>query len=273
VSAAVGVIGTLAFTDGGDIVLMNADETGRKRITTGPDLDIHPSWSPDGTKIAFSRFILKEGADFASLTYDYIAHLFVMNADGTGLKQLTHGSVGDIRPAWSPDGTKIAFNRRPGILWLVGADGTHPVALTTVNGGADHPNWSPNGSEILFRGAFGLFLIDADGGKPRNVKPVYVAGDGLAWHPDGVRILYGSDQLGLGVYETDRSGSSTIRLVLAPSSLKAVELSWSPDGSRIAFSGSWDHLGDVFVVNSDGSGLAQITHDGKAGDPAWQPSR
>ena len=63
----------------GDIYVVNADGTGRTRLTRGPAEEFSPAWSPDGTKIAFSRFV---GTRF---------QIFVMNADGTDAKQLTFG--------------------------------------------------------------------------------------------------------------------------------------------------------------------------------------
>ena len=80
---------------------MNADGTGTVALTANDDDDAFPSWSPDGSRIAFTSDRDRQGDD----------EIFAMNADGTGVVQLTttNGSIDDWWPAWSPDGSRIAF--------------------------------------------------------------------------------------------------------------------------------------------------------------------
>ena len=86
---------------GSEIYAVNADGSGKVNLTNDPADDFTPSWSPDGTKIAFARWDGGSGAE-----------VYVMNADGTGQTNLTNNPADDSEPAWSPDGTKIAFTRR-----------------------------------------------------------------------------------------------------------------------------------------------------------------
>src|SRR5437879_9571458 len=117
------------------VYVMNAtDGSGLVRLTSGRS----PAWSPDGSKIAFTR------SD----------DVYVMNADGRGIVQLTNTPGSDNQPAWSPDGSKIAFTSvRDGnheIYVMNAVDGSGVVRLTTDPSYDDHPAWSPDGSKIAF---------------------------------------------------------------------------------------------------------------------------
>jgi Tol biopolymer transport system component len=107
-----------------EIYVMNPDGTGRHQLTFNQYEERAPSWSPDGTQIAFCARI--GGNDF---------EICVMNADGRGFQQLTSNTVPDLTPSWSPDGTQIAFQQgpvgRPQIFIMnseLDPDGTLPKA-------------------------------------------------------------------------------------------------------------------------------------------------
>ena len=111
---------------------MNADGSGQTQLTFTESLtNAHPTWSPDGSMIAFSRSNLGMG----------VGGIWIMNADGSGSMQLTTGVVDDF-PAWSPDGAKIAF-RATGIgIAVMNADGTGVTPLTSTPSDAA-PDWQP----------------------------------------------------------------------------------------------------------------------------------
>jgi TolB protein len=110
-----------------EIYVRNADGSGMPtRITYNTEEERAPAWSPDGTKLVY--MCRHGGTDF---------ELCVINADGTGLMQLTDNSVPDLTPSWSPDGTQIVFhsNQNPNIeLFRINADGTDRVQLTDTPG-------------------------------------------------------------------------------------------------------------------------------------------
>jgi Tol biopolymer transport system component len=114
---------------------MNADDGANlTRLTFSPFTDWFPSWSPDGTKIAFMS------------SRDENFEIYVMNADGTNPVNLTNHPGSDEHPSWSPDGTKIAFDSRRGNngeIYVMNADGTHPVRLTSNRVSDSSPSWSP----------------------------------------------------------------------------------------------------------------------------------
>jgi Tol biopolymer transport system component len=133
-----------------EIYTINPDGTGLVRLTNNPADDRDPAWSPDGTKIVFA-------SNRSPYTRGFVGHmhLWVMNADGTGLTQLTTGTDNESQPAWSPDGTKIAYHYSNGIA-AVFTDGTkdNSINLTASDNGKTwyrgEPTWSPDGQSLAF---------------------------------------------------------------------------------------------------------------------------
>ena len=133
----------IAYT-GADLglAIMNADGTNpvSLQVDMPSTFFYDPDWSPDGTGIAFSAVFFE-----STITSKEFIGVFSINPDGSNLVQLTGEAARDIRPTWSPDGTKIAFQSdRDGQwdIWIMEADGTNPVNLTKGQGGG-HPAWSP----------------------------------------------------------------------------------------------------------------------------------
>jgi TolB protein len=153
------------------IYVVNVD--GSDLVATNPVTDSlmlphwYPAWSPDGTKIAFA-------SERAYSWYRAPGHnddIYVMNPDGSGVVRLTDSPVEETWPAWSPDGRRIAFERRSDDrvnIYVMNADGTGIVPLTTGSGHTDfQPSWSPDGTRIVFTsdrgGNFDIYVINVDG--------------------------------------------------------------------------------------------------------------
>ena len=189
-----------------EIYSMNANGSGLMRLTNRPGPDIHPTWSPDGSKIAFSR--LQSAGNF---------EIFVMDADGTDQTNLTDGPFRDISPAWSPDGNKIVFRRDEGIA-VMNADGTAVTLLTSGPFQDAAPAWSPDGTKIAFvsdrDGNFEIYVMNADGtGQTRLTDhPRYDLSP--AWSPDGSKIVFasGRDNLGGDIHVMDADGTDVVNL-------------------------------------------------------------
>ena len=236
----------LAFVLGGgtgsaEIAVVNEDGTGQLRLTNNVTDDIQPTWSPDGSQIAFSG------------TRGGGSNIFRMNADGSGQVPITNTTqMSNLDPAWSPDGQKIAFvSSRGGTgrseIWVMGADGSNPQRLT-VN------------KELS---------TDSSG-------PIYSNDREPAWSPDGSRIAFSSDRDGglanYEIYVVNADGSNPLRLT--NSAQDDSNPTWSPDGSRIAFSSKRDFgHPEIYVMNADGSGQTNLTNTNASNEaePSWSP--
>ncbi len=161
----------IAFTvgdhGGEEIFIMNADGSNIRNITaTDLDKERFPSWSPDGTHIAYTLFVFE----------DYDWDISIANLDGSGQRRLT-GRGDDAAPAWSPDGSRIAYtSNRDGDddIFIMNADGSNPVNLTRNEGSDSSPTWSPDGAYIAFTsnrdGNSQIYVMRADGSDQHNVS-------------------------------------------------------------------------------------------------------
>jgi TolB protein len=187
----------IAFDRGGGpnppasgIFLMNVDGSHVTRITTPPPSasagDVYPSFSPDGTKIAFVRSW--PNGDQA---------IFIVGVDGKGLSQVTPPTVlATDRPHWSRDGSKLLFGTPSSVLtgrdvYLVNVDGSGLTRLTHTYGNdfADNPAWSPDGTMIVFDqfvdGTYyvGLAVMRANGSAPTVIWHATPKVDVSVWTP------------------------------------------------------------------------------------------
>ena len=164
------------------IFVMNADGSAKTRLTDGPGIDTHPTWSPAGKRIAFVR------AEFVPPEAGTPTELMVMDADGSNASPIAGGVGG---PAWSPDGKRIAFHTG-GSICVVNADGTQRTALTEDSVAAAQPAWSPDGTKIVYtRGAplsgeQQIWVMNADGTEHRRLtRPEGMDSDPAWWGPRG----------------------------------------------------------------------------------------
>jgi Tol biopolymer transport system component len=238
--------GPIVFQNLNDVWVVSPDGSGLRKLSSGASRD--PAISPDGRSVVYAQN----------------RDLVITNIDGTGTHPVTTGGHNDQFPAWAPDGKRLVFVRADASeLFIVNTDGTGLTQLTNDgNAFMDlEPDWSPDGSAIAFErpgcdekgGQNCIFKIAPDGSNLTNLTPEEFPPACPDVNP------------GVG----PRGNSSNP--------------SWSPDGTRIAFTGTAYHCqagspiagGDIWVMNADGSGKTDLTPDANDGtydeQPSWSP--
>lgn len=280
----------IVFTSGrdpGGFYIMNADGSDQSLITT--DVGGWPSIQPNVMDVPASAeatavptesaAALRGRIVFEDFQGDNAAEIYVINADGSGLTQLTDTTGFDGEPFWSPDGTKIVFtSSRDGQaeIYVMNADGTDPVRLTNNPAIEELPSWSPDGSKILFNserdGNPEVYLMNDDGSDPINLTNNESFDDFASWSPDGRQIVFTSDRDGSSqIYIMNADGSDVHKV----SDIKGDSIfpAWSPDGTKILFNSDADGDMDIYVMNADGSNVTKLTDDTVDEEPgAWSPS-
>jgi TolB protein len=206
-------------------------------------------------------------------------------SDDESLPEAPTGS--NTHPAWSPDGTRIAFiSNTEGVrsgrpinfeVYLALPDGSDERRLTVNNEFESDLAWSPDGEKILFKsfrdGNDEVYVMDADGGNQKNLTNDPGSDGGGTWSPDGSTILFQSDRAadGTGTFFLMNADGSDVRAFPGdPGAGHSAR--WSPDGERIAFVSDRDGNGEIYVMDSDGSNLRRITDDPlENGYPRWSP--
>jgi serine/threonine-protein kinase len=279
--------GELAFASSrGDLITTDAAGLDRRTIEVSdlPPSAFHnqPVWAPDGSSLVF--------AGETDAGYD----LYVVDPDGSDVRQVTDMGGNEYDPAWSPDGSKIAFHHNRGTfhnprtsVHIVNADGSGLSTLVDMKGWSGRPAWSPDGSRIALQINGDVYVVDGDGSDltriydGKNVRGLSLPQtNGLAWTPYGTRIVFaGGGPDGTTLLAMRPDGTDARPLIgRLPSSLMAPVLAFSPDGRWIVVTDDWGagqvapgHLHPAYLIRADGEHVYLIADD--MFEPSWRPGR
>lgn len=249
--------------------------------TEGADFD--PAVSHDGGRIYFSSTRHRPTSD-----------IYYKSIDGRSVTQLTSDPAHDIMPAESPDGQRIAFSSNRNGSWdiyVMNAFGGQAVQITSATGQELHPTWSPDGQTLAYcrlsesSDRWELWTVDVS-----QTAVNHFIGYGLfpVWHPSENRILFqrsrdrGDRFFAIWTIDyVNGEGVAPTEIVSSPVAA-AINPSWSPDGTRIAFSTVFNphalssskkpETADVWIMNADGTGRANLTGGWHVNlMPTWSP--
>ena len=266
------IFSTLEFGGLSQLAVMQPDGSGRRRLTNDDHGYIYAAISPDGRRIVFNRFTPD----------DHSEGIFLMNADGSGQALLVNRSpIFDGEPAWSPDGSQIAFTSYIdgpfgafGRIFIINVDGTGLRQVTPdvdpndykFDGGA---SWSPDGIRLVFTRSGLLHVINADG-TGFTPLPNEDAAQNPSWSPDGRHIAYQALDAPGDIRMRDADGSNPVTISNTPEQQGWPR--WSPDSRRIVFNRVVGGEFRLLVINVDGSGETRLSF-GASEDvlPSWSP--
>ncbi|HEX8266605.1 MAG TPA: LamG-like jellyroll fold domain-containing protein [Pyrinomonadaceae bacterium] len=255
--------GKIAFNrlNGGSlekIFTINADGSNLVELTNNAGFrDLHPAFSPDGSKIVFSRN----------------AQIHTMSSDGSNATDLIPNSGGttwEVFPQYAPNGNIISFVRgfaNEAEIYTVFSDGTNLKRLTNNSALDDEAEWSPNGQKIAFSsnrtGYNAIYTMNWDGSNQTQIT--FDNQDfSPSWSPDGSKIVFNRNGR-IHIMNADGSG------IVNPANLPGQSPSYSPDGTKIIFHRAKESTIDLAVVNTDGTGEMTLVNNGQNSVPTWQP--
>jgi TolB protein len=203
----------------------------RQVLPNLPENCTHPTWSPDGRKVAFVCHLFQAGREDSDI---WVFDL----QDGSTKKLLEQADIQN-HPSWSPDGSVIVYSSGYRAsptkviedLWLVHADGSNPRRLLSNGFSNVHPKWSPDGKKIAFAsdqsGSMKLWVMDSDGKNPVQLTFDRAYDGNPTWSSDGSQMVFASTRSGKMELWVMESTGANLRRLISDSKGESLEPNWS----------------------------------------------
>jgi hypothetical protein len=228
--------GRIAFAQRGetgiDLYVMNADGSNVQRLTANGANNHYPAWSPDGRQLAFSSDVGDGNTEIMVMTIDFSDP---NNLGVTEQRPITDDPAQDDYPAWSPDGSQIAFSSNRSGVWdifVADTQGGNLVQMTAENGDNEAPAWSPNGTQLAFES-------NRERKLGANILP------GSTSQPDAEEE---TAFVNWDIYVMDVEGPGIIPFTKSPAADRYPR--WSPDGRQLIFTSDRDGDFDLYLVET-----------------------
>jgi TolB protein len=252
-----------------EMFVMSYDGERQRRITYNRSIALSPSFSPQGDRIAYQTYVLRDGFPRAEIQ-------MILKSGGAPTTLVSCNGTNN-GPSFSPDGTRIAVSSScsgNSEIWLLNDDGARRRQITHNPAADVSPAWSPNGEQIVFisdrSGAQQLYVMDATGLNVRRLSAPGGQKDDPSWQPvRGDLIAFtastGGNNFDIFVYDlqTDRVHQ------LTRGRGRKEAPSWSPDGRQLVFEWARDGNTQIWMMGFDGSQQRVLTSVGNNVTPAW----
>jgi Tol biopolymer transport system component len=260
-----------------DLYVVNPDGSGQQKALSGTVIQGVTEWSPDG-----KQMLIQAAVNGVSTVVR--VDIGPDNKSANGVQLTADIKVDSVLPAWSPDGSMVAFqSKRDGgdyQVFVMDKDGNGKKRLSDGKGYAGQPEWSPDGQSVVYTAGdkqsgstHDLYVVPVDGGTPKKLTPGGKDLSSPRWSPDGKYIVYldnaGDRNNTVMIMNADGTGAKEL---VTQGFNKGVE--FSPDGSKIVYYSIAPPNGsDVFILPIAGGATSNLTHlSAEDYDPTWSPN-